>query len=157
MKIDEMCTCCFDMSLIWELYILFLESNSEFFIDLCSDSMLIEATEYFSILSLEDEWDTFSIELFLNLKSLHETHMRLILSSFFIGFDLFHAIFCDLSCESFWYEKIPSLRRGDFDDRSFTSDICDRLEEFYGEFVCRHGDILGKNKKSQKETYDNHE
>lgn len=152
-----MCSGCFDVSLIWKLDILFLESNSEFFIDLGSDSMFIETTEYFPILSLEYKWDTLTIEFFLDLKSLHETHMRLILSSFFIGFDLFHAIFCDLSCESFWYEKIPSLWRWDFDDRPLATDIRDRLEEFYSEFVCRHRDILEKNEKSQKETSENQE
>lgn len=106
MQIDQVCTCSFDMQSTRKFDIVFLESNSEFFIDSRSDSMLIESTEDFPILSLESELECLSVEFFLDFESILKAFTCLVLKTFFICLHLGKSIFRDFSSKSLGYEEI---------------------------------------------------
>gem|GEM_PF-4416292 len=55
MDINKMCSRGLDMCFIWKFYIMFFKPDTIFLLDLLSDCMFIESTEYFSILSFEYE------------------------------------------------------------------------------------------------------
>ena len=69
---------CFDMGLIREFDIFFLEIDSVFRLQSGRDIMFIEPSEDFIALSLEGELDRLSIELLLDIECLEESHASLI-------------------------------------------------------------------------------
>ena len=110
MEIDEVTTGRFDMDSVWELNILFLESDIVFLTHSSADSMLVESSEDLFSLSLEGEVEFLSIELLLYFECLFQALSRLILEFFLIIFDLREAIWSDLSSESTGDERIAGLR-----------------------------------------------
>ena len=70
MEIDEVTTSRLDMDSVWELDILFLESDIVFLTHSSADSMLVESSEDLFSLSLEGELEFLSIELFLYFECL---------------------------------------------------------------------------------------
>ena len=81
MEVDEVFTGSLDMCLVRELDILLLELDRELLIDSCSDRMFIESTEYLSILPLQCEGNTLSVEVLLDLEGLSESDTSLIACS----------------------------------------------------------------------------
>ena len=69
---------CFDMDLIREFDIFFLEIDSVFRLQSCRNIMFIESSEDFIALSLEGELDRLPVELFLYIEGLEESHASLI-------------------------------------------------------------------------------
>ena len=125
MEIDEVTTSGLDMDSVWELDILFFESDIVFIIHSSSDGMLIETSEDFFSFSLEGEVDLLSIELFLYFECLLQSLSRLVLGFFLIVFDLRQTIWSDLSGESTGDERVAGLRRGDLYDSSFATYVGD--------------------------------
>lgn len=128
----------FDMCFVRKFDVMFLELDSPFLIDASSDIILREPSEEFSILSFYSEVECLSFERFLYFKCFFETFAGLVLLAFFLGFKVLEPICCYLSNHSFWYERVPSLRRGDFDNLTLASEVSNILEEFDGELVGWH-------------------
>lgn len=138
MKIDEVFTSRLDMGLIRELDILFFKIDPVFFRDSLPNCVFIESTEYLISFSLQCEDDPLSIELFLYIECLFESHARLILLSFFICFEFFESCCCYFTSDSSRNETIARLRSRDLDDLSFPPHMGNILEEFDCELVCCH-------------------
>jgi hypothetical protein len=138
MEVDEVLTGSLDVCPVRELDILFFEVDREFFVHLGTNSVFIESTEYLSIFPLEGERYTLPIEIFLYLKSLREADASLITRSFFVGFDFLHTFSRDLLCDSLRYEGVACLRCRYLDELSLAPEVCDILEEFYGDLACCH-------------------
>lgn len=138
MEVDEVRSRSFDVSLVWEFDIVFLEIDTPFLVDTSPDFMLRESTEELPIFSFYTEFERLTVEHFLYLKSLLETFTHFILLSFFILLDFFESVWSDFSCDSFWDERVASLRRRDLDDLSLASEVSNVLEEFDREFVVCH-------------------
>ncbi len=110
MEIDEMSPSRLDVDTIWELDILFFELDVVFLTDASPDSMLIESSEYFFSFSFEYERELLPLELLLYFECLFESLSYLVLGFLFISFYLHEAIWCDLSGNSSWDERVASLR-----------------------------------------------
>ncbi len=138
MQIDEVSSCHLDMRFVREVDIFFLEIDSELLFDPSAHIVLIEPAEYLGSFSFEGELERLPIELFLDVESFHEAQTSLIGSTFFLCFELLHAVWSDLFGELLRDEKIPSLSARDIDDFSTSPDIRDIDEEFYSDFCRRH-------------------
>ena len=84
MKIDHVSSSSFDVDVIREFDISFLEFDIEFLRDSRTNCMFIESSEYFFTDSLEREFEYLSFELLLDFECLFESHSCLILSFFLI-------------------------------------------------------------------------
>ncbi len=105
-----MATSRLDMYAIRELDIFFFEFDVEFFTDASPDGMFIESSEDLFSFSLEYECELLSLELFLYFECLFEPESCLVLGFLFVGFYLYQAIWCDLSGDPSWDERVAGLR-----------------------------------------------